>query len=272
MLVEHGPTICYPFVMVKECQRIIQTLLVLALLGCIGCSSVETEDSKVAELHLRVGTGYLTSGKYRKALSELLIALKHNPSDPFVHNNLGITYFSLKKNDLAANHLVQAVTLKPDYSDARNNLGRVYIEMGIYDKAISELTVVTNDLTYLNPNKALINLGLAYLKKGSLQQANKTLFSAIKSDRTNCLAYNYYGQTLFRQEKLSDASVSLDQAVGLCRKLNFDEPHYYSALAYLKMGHKEKATARFHEVIDLFPDGDYAQKSKIRLKELKETQ
>ena len=241
--------------------------LIVFLTGFViltGCSNLELQQDK-AQLHLRIGTSLLIKGRYPQALTELLEAEKLDGSDPTIQNNLGLAYFVRKEYEQAEMHIKKALVLNPKYSDARNNLGRVYIEIARYDDAVRELLPVTKDLTYPTPEKAYVNLGLANLKKGDVATAQTMFKKSIEANSRFCPGYNYYGQSLFQQQKYESAIDAFDSALRLCDG-NYDEAHYYSALCYFKIGEKEKAEARFQEVIKLYPESEYAAKSKAMLK------
>jgi TolA-binding protein len=72
---------------------------------------------------------------------------------------------------------------------------------------------------------------------------------------------NYYGRTLFELKEYKPAAESLDQAVKLCEKSDFAEPHFYSAMSFYKLGNFEQARARFVEVKNLYPKAVYAKKA-----------
>jgi type IV pilus assembly protein PilF len=234
----------------------------VALLG--GCSSAEDKRDE-AQLHLRIGTAHLMKGHYPQALGELLEAESLDPNDAVIQNNLGLAYFVRKQFDEAEQHVSKALAINPRYSDAKNNLGRVYIELTRYDDAITVLNQVTRDLTYPSPEKAFVNLGLAYMKKGELNAALTTFKKSLEANNRFCPAYNYMGQTHFQQQKYQDAIDDFETALKLCNG-NYDEAHYWSALSYYKAGQREKAQARLEEVIKLYPDSEYAPKAKSMLK------
>jgi type IV pilus assembly protein PilF len=229
-----------------------------------GCANVELRQEQ-AQLHLRIGTSLLIKGRYPQALAELLEAENLDGSDAVIQNNLGLAYFVRHEYDIAETHIKKAIEANPKYSDAKNNLGRVYIELARYDDAIRELNLVTKDLTYPNPEKAYVNLGLAYLKKGDSQTSQGMFKKSIEANSRFCPGYNYYGQSLFQQQKYELAIDAFESALKLCNN-SYDEAHYYSALSYFKIGEKEKAQARFQEVIKLYPSSEYAAKSKAMLK------
>lgn len=245
--------------------------LLLCALIVGGCAST-TKSKDEAALHARIGTALLQQGHYPDALRELLLAKKLDPKSASTENNLGLVYFMREKYNTSAEHIEHAVALDPAYSEARNNLGRVLIELGRYDEAISQLHKVLNDLTYADPAKAMVNLGLAYFRKGDYAQAKATFSKAIETNRENCLAQTLYGRSLFEMAQFALAAQSLDNASIICQAKNgpgFDEPQYYSGLAYYKLGRTSAAVSRMEDVMKLYPDGHYAKKAENLLKLMK---
>ncbi len=220
-------------------------------------------------LHLGSGTALLSDGNFPQALSELMTAEILDPENPTIQNNLGLTYFFRERTDLAETHVRKALKLNPNYTDARNNLSRILIERGKYNEAILEARAAINDLTYTNPEKPLINLGVAQFKLAQFEISKKTFQKAIEIQRDNCLAQSYYGRSLFELRDFRRAAEALDRAVGFCQRSQFDEPHYYSALSYFELGLNEKAEARFEELLKLYPQGKYVDKTKTMLDTIK---
>jgi len=233
----------------------------------IGCANGQLQRDQ-GQLHMRIGVGYLNQGKYPQALTELLKADQLDPNDPSIQNNLGLAYYVRKDFKAAEAHIRKAIKLYPNYSDARNNLGHLLTDLGRYDEAITELNIVIKDLTYQTPERAFLNIGIAYMKKGDFNGALNNFKKSMESNTRFCPAYNYYGQTLFQQQKYTDAIDSFDQALALCNN-NYDEAHYYSAISYYKVGQTEKAKARLEEVEKQYPQSDYAIKAKNMLKTIR---
>jgi len=232
----------------------------ISILVFFGCSNKELHQEQ-AQLHLRIGTGFLSQGKNPQALVELLKAEELDPQDPQIQNFLGLAYYVRKEYRLTEKHLLRALELFPKFSDARNNLGRLYTDMGRYDEAITQLKIASKDLTYPVPERLFLNLGLVYLKKNDYDMALNSFKKSMESNTRFCPAYNYYGQTLFQQGKYKGAIESFDHALALCNN-NYDEAHYYSAVSYYKMGQTEKAIARLEEVEKQYPESEYATKAK----------
>lgn len=245
----------------------------LLILTCLtACSSVSKKDRDRADLHLRLGTSYIQSQEYPAALTELLRAQELDPQNALVQNSLGLVYFFRERLDLSVKHLKNALLLAPTFSDARNNLSRVYIEQGKYKEAEVEANRVLNDLTYTSPEKALINLGLVKFNTKKYQEAQTQFAKAIKAAPDDCIANTYLGRSIFEQGRYGAASEALDRAVSFCQKILFDEPHYYSAVAYYRNGDKNRSIIRFQEIIKYYPNGKFREKSKDMLQLLQRGQ
>jgi type IV pilus assembly protein PilF len=245
-------------------------LMLLAMLFASSCTSAKKKEE--GELHARIGTAFLQQGRYPDALRELLEAEKLDPRNTLTQNNLGLAYFLREKYQLAAEHIQRAIDLDPKYSEARNNYGRVLIELGRYDEAIAQLRMVLSDLTYNDPTKALVNIGMAQFRKGDYAQARSTFSKAIQANRENCLAQTLYGRSLFEMGQFSGAANALDNANIVCHSNNqpgFDEPPYFSGLAYYKLGNTSSAVSRLEDVVKFYPGSRYAKKAQDLLRLMK---
>lgn len=226
-------------------------------------------DYKRAELLLRLGTSQIESGDYPAAMKTLLEAEKNDPTNPTIQNNLGLVYFFRDRLDLAEKHLRDAVSLKSDYSDAKNNLGRILTEAGKAKEAIPFLNDVLKDLTYDRPAKTTLNMGIAHFRMGNFKQAEGFFVKTLQYGPDNCLAKSYLGRTYFESKDYKRASEALDSAVGFCKGQQFDEPHYYSALAYYQLGEKGKAEARLLEVSKMYVRGKYQEQARNLLETIR---
>lgn len=235
----------------------------------LSCTNFRTRNSDEARLHQRVGLGLLNSGNLPGAFTELLEAEKLDSEDPSIQNSLGLAYFMRENYELSEKHFKNALSLKSDFSEAKNNLARVWIERGQYDQALTMLKSVMEDVTYPSPEKPLLNSGLAHFKKGSYSDALRYFRKSLDMDRENCFAQSYYGRTLYEMKDYTGASAALDRAVGFCQRMQFDEPHYFAALAYYHAGDESRATARLEEVTKLYPGGTYAPKAQLLLKQMR---
>lgn len=210
---------------------------------------------------MRIGTGYLTGGNLPLAIKELSIAKDLDPKNYAILNNLGLAYYYRQEYSLAGKEFQEALVISPNYTEARSNLSRVFISTEKYAEAIDILKVATRDLTYRQPEKIWANLGMAQLELKKYNDAELSLKKAITLNRHYCPAFTLLGKTHYKLEKYSLAAHVLDQAVFKCRTQYYDEPNYYGALSYLQLGKKNVARAKLKEIIDKFPNGNYAPKA-----------
>ncbi len=242
--------------------------VVVALL-VTSCGSKSKHDPVRAELHLRNGTGLLEKRQYPAALRELLEANRLDSNSAVIKNNLGTAYFLRSRYKEAEDYYREALAMEPKYTDARNNLGRLLIELNRIPEAVTELKKASEDLTFLNPEKPLANLGLAYFKTRDYRTAQKILTDSLALRRDHCQTLNLFGRTYFELSEFAKAATALDQAAKSCLNENFDEPFYFSALSYLRMGRKSEAIARLEEALSKYTHGGYTEKTRQLLQSLR---
>jgi Tfp pilus assembly protein PilF len=247
-------------------------LLTFSIFILTACASGNSKDSEKAELFLRMGSAQFENGNYPAALNDLLKAEELDSKNPAIQNNLGLIYFMRQRYDLAEKHIRRALSINNKYTEARNNLARVLIERGQFKEAEKELRIVIDDLTYPSVDKAYVNLGLAQFNQKNYSESKESFLHAINFSRDNCVANAYYGRSYFEMKDYDKASTALDTAIGFCQRALFDEPHYFSALTYYRLGDKDKAMARFSEIVKLYPEGKYREKSKAMLEMLRKAQ
>lgn len=231
-------------------------------ISTLGCANFGSRDKDKAELYLRMGITQIESGNYPYALRDLLKAEELDQTNPVTQNNLGLVYFFRERLDLAEKHLQKAIAIDPKYTEARNNLSRIYIEKNQLTDAERELKIVLNDLTYPAPDKAYINLGLVKFNQKKFEDARGAFTKVINLIPDDCISNTYLGRSFFEEKEYVRAAESLDRAIGFCQKNLYDEPHYFSALAYYRLGEKSKSVARFEEIIKYYPTGKYREKAK----------
>ena len=231
---------------------LISFLLIICLTSCLTKETGSNADK--AFFKMQLGVSYLEKNELPLALKELLDAEQLDPSNPLIHNNLGLVYFLRKKTDLAVKYFSKAVSLKPDFTEAKNNLARVYIEIKQYKNAEKLLNEVLEDLTYINAPAAYMNYGMMRFNQKRYAEAKVYFRKILQTSREDCYANSYYGRSFLELNELNDAAEQLDKAALYCKPLNIDEGHYYGAIAYYRLGKRDKAVARFEEVVQTFTD------------------
>lgn len=240
-------------------------LIIAFAMQIFGCQTISTKDKEKASLHLQIGISHYTAGNYPQALSEMLKAYELDNKNPSVLNNLGLAYFMRGKPDLSEKYLRQALQLNPKFTDSRNNLVRVLIERKDFKAAQQEMDTVFADLTYVNLDRAYLNQGLIYFNESRFPQAEDFFAKSVQAQKDNCLSRSYLARAIFEQGDYPRAATAFDKAIAFCQKIMFDEPHYFSALAYFRAGDKDRAKTRFQEIIRIYPNGKYIEKSRQML-------
>ena len=216
--------------------------IVLGLL--VSCTSNHKDRKSIAHNRFRIGVSLLAKDQKSRALEQLLLAHKADPSDTLILNHLGMAYYFLKEYEHSIVTLKEALNLKPDYSEVHNNLGRVYIEIQDFQKAREHLLEASSDLTYPHKDKVWLNLGLSYFFEGSYQKSEEYFKKALQANDKNCLAYNYYGRSQMELGKFRKAVPAFNKAIHSCQEnKTFGEPYYYGALSLFRLGNPSKAIA-----------------------------
>lgn len=222
---------------------------------------------KKASYHYQMGLSYLAEGNYTRALIDFTEAEKITPDDPMLLNYLGQAYYFKKRYDLAEQRYLRAVAIQRNFSEARNNLGVNYLEMQRWDDAITQLTIVKDDIFYQNHETACMNLALAYFGKGDYTSALNLLRPVVSSNPRNPVARMNLGRVYFADEKFGLAIAEFKKSIELYR--DYARAHYNLALAYLKIQETSAAKAAFSEVVRIDGDGEIGQLSKEYLEMLK---
>lgn len=245
-----------------------QLLLVVFILTLVGCQTT-SQDPKTALLYMDLGVNHLTKGVKEDALAAFLKAEKLDERNQEIQNYLGLTYLLFKKYSLASKHFQNALSLDNEYTEARNNLARALIEQGHEERARKELEIVFADLTYKNLAAANLNLGYSYFKQQRYREAIPYLEKSLRMHKNSCFAMSLYARSYSEIKDYKRSLPLFDLAMPLCQKINYDEAHYYGALAYFKSGQRTKGIALMNETILLYNQGDYEKKSREMLELMK---
>jgi Flp pilus assembly protein TadD len=243
----------------------------VALLGMalvlVACTAVQTDQRARAEALRDLGEAHLLDNAPRAALRELLDAERLNPSDPRLHNLLGLAYDELDRLDLADRHFSRALELKPDFSEARNNLAVVLLKREQYAAAIDHLERILADLLYPTPHLAACNLGWAYYRTGRQEKAEQAYRLALSHyerdairDQTFIRALVGLGRVLLAQNRAEEAIAPLQTAAGLVPERA--EIQFELGRAYAGVGDTSNARYALGKVIELAPDSDWAKKAR----------
>lgn len=111
------------------------------------------------------------------------------------YNNIGYIYYSLGFIDKAVLEFRKSLMVNPEYEVARANLGGMYIKAGKNDEAILQYKEILKNKRAFH-YEALLNLGMAYNKKGMKFKAIFSIKEAIQTKPDYYEAYNNLGGLL----------------------------------------------------------------------------
>ncbi len=128
-------------------------------------ASLQTPRAQNWDLYFARGISYEQLGKWEQAEADMLQALRLNPDQPMVLNNLAYSWIDRGVHiDRAKNMIGKALKARPDDGLIMDSMGWVHFLTGDYEKAVPLLEQAVK----LEPNDATINehLGDAYWRVG----------------------------------------------------------------------------------------------------------
>jgi type IV pilus biogenesis/stability protein PilW len=244
-------------------RSLITCCLILSLVACAGDKAATQKRARALK---DLGGAMVEHGNTRGGLAKLLEALKLDPDDADLHQQIALVYRNLGKYRLSEEHFERALDLRPRFSEAWNNLGTLYLLEGKWDRAIGWFQKAADDITYQTPQFAYNNMGLAYFNKGDHEKAVSSYQQALKLSPSYSPAFLNLGiayEALGRQ----------DEAVDAYKKAIQYYPEY--ALAHLnlgklllKLGRKDQAAKELKRVIEVDPKGPHVSEATRLLNKL----
>lgn len=237
----------------------------MALLLTASCASSRPNlREKKAEILYSAGTESLMKGQFVDALASLQKAVKLDPEQASIWSNLGLAFAGNDQLKKAEECWKKALELDPNWTDARANLGALYLKEKNPRKAEWELKKVLDDLTYPNAGQAHFNLALVYSLERKPLEEEQQLKLAVKSNENYCPAWFRLGKLQKNKGEFQEAQSSFQKSVsGVCFKN--PEAHYEIGTLYIKEKNVTKARSKLLEVIQLFPESEWAQKAEATL-------
>jgi tetratricopeptide (TPR) repeat protein len=140
----------------------------------------------------RCGDEHLQKGALEEAIACYRKAFTLDPSNAYVHNNLGVAFYAQNKLSEAETCFQQAVAHKPDYAHAHNNLGNTLRIRG--QVAASEASL--RRALELKPDyaDAFHNLGVTLSLLGRLDKAESSFQHAVTLDPNHAEALVAMGE------------------------------------------------------------------------------
>ncbi|MEW5878127.1 MAG: tetratricopeptide repeat protein [Acidobacteriota bacterium] len=243
---------------------------VLLAWGCASSGSktaelppgIDPKDPLAATMLLREGESMLRDGRTDQALARFRSAESLQPTNPVVHNFIGLAYLAKGEPASAVEAFTRALTLAPTYTDARNNRGIAYRALGQQALAESEFLAALQDLTYANRAGVYFNLGALYLAQGRLEAAEENLRRAAGPTGPP-EAYLLLGEVQERLGKLNSAEETYRKGMQRAPE-RADLPLRLGTLL-LNRGRTAEAREVLQKVVELAPDSKEAAQARALL-------
>ncbi|OGV67998.1 MAG: hypothetical protein A3K19_27995 [Lentisphaerae bacterium RIFOXYB12_FULL_65_16] len=195
-------------------------------------------------------TALIRLGRWDEARTHLEEALRLQPDDASLHNDLGYVLMRQGQYETAASHCRQACKLAPDNAEGFDNLGRAFFGLAQFDAAANAFRRAHE----LAPDQLdpIVNLGSTYMEQGKATEAlnwYRTALAKAEGDpRLQCLL----GTALLRSGDPAQAVEYLRRAVGTDPTLA--DAHGRLALALDGLGLPEEALAEYRQALALRPE------------------
>lgn len=233
------------------------------------CATSETKlKEKQSDIYASAGVEALQKGEYTEALGALKEAVKLTPKSATVWNNLGLAYLGKGESARAETAWKKAIDLDEQFTSARMNLGALYLQQKKYPSAEKYLKEAAKDLTFDQAEQVKYNLGLLYLGQGKRVLAQQQFKLALSENENYCPAWFSLGQIQKENGQIGQAAESLKKSVaGPC----FHNPraHFELGNLYLKAKEPALAKSKLIEVIQFFPQSDWAKKAELTLNQIR---
>ncbi|MCU7798950.1 MAG: type IV pilus biogenesis/stability protein PilW [gamma proteobacterium symbiont of Lucinoma myriamae] len=133
-----------------------------------------------ADINTQLGAGYISNGRYDRALIKLTKAIKQDSSHALAHNYLGVLYSRLERPGKATTEFKQSLKLAPNDSTVLNNYAIFLCEQKQFDKAQTFFKKVTNNPLYINRAGAYQSAAWCALENHNLQVSEKLYKKAVE--------------------------------------------------------------------------------------------
>ena len=191
--------------------------------GCLGGAGPDTanvDQRSLAEHDL--ARDAFQNGRLREALEHVQKALELDDGNADAAYLGAIVMLAFCANDAQSSdcrfdeaeaYARKAIEANPDHREAQNALGVILVHERRYDDAILVLKPLANDILYGSPEKSWGNLGLAYLEKGSIDEAIDALRRSVAAQPLFCVGHYRLGLAYEKKGDLAAARDALTHAV-----------------------------------------------------------
>jgi tetratricopeptide (TPR) repeat protein len=211
---------------------------------------------------MQQGQAMMVEGRLDAAMERYQAALELQPSNPVIHNLLGVARLQGGDAGGAIEAFNRALALAPSYSDARNNRGAAYLRLGQVALAEADFLSVLADRSYANRAGVHFNLGALYTSRGNFAAAEENLRkAAVPAGPLN--AYLMLAQVEEQLGKMALAEAAYRDA--MARAPERAELPLALGLFLDRQGRRGEAVELYRRVLSLSPDSPEAKQARERL-------
>lgn len=159
------------------------------------------------------GLAAVQKGDITHAIDCFLGALRMDPFDATLHNNLANAYKNQKNHSDAKTHYQEAIRLNPHYAEAHNNLANLYALLGDYQQALSHYRTAVHSAPDFT--QAHYNLGLLLLSHQKKEAALTQFKNVIALNPTHLQAHFYIGALALDEGELLNAERAFKEVLNI---------------------------------------------------------
>lgn len=205
------------------------------------------KEGLMATVFISRAANFDSSGEYKRAIAENVVAIELDPKYALAYNNRGVTFHRLGYLYDALADLDEAIKLNPELADAYSNRGVVHADMGNYSTAISDhdKAIELSD----DPAVAYYNRGVAYDHLGDYSKAMSDYDKAIELTPKYANAYYSRGDAYTNLGEYEKAIADYDKAIEL--NPDFAEACSNRGMVYANMKDYSRAISDYTKAIEL---------------------
>lgn len=147
--------------------------------------STQYSDGKIsgktaADVNTQLGAGYISNGRYDRALIKLTKAINQDPDHALAHNYLGVLYSRLERPGKAAAQFKLSLQLSPNDSSILNNYAIFLCEQKKFDEARATFKKAINNPLYINRSGAYQSAAWCALENNNIELSEKLYKKAVE--------------------------------------------------------------------------------------------
>lgn len=234
-------------------RKILFVLITLLLVAA--CSSApdksDGELRKAAETNTALGQQYMDRGQYEVALEKLKRAVGFDKTYAPAHTLLGFLYETIGEMSAAESEYRLAVKYDPADGDVNNNLGAFLCRTGRPGEGEPYFETAFNDPFYATPQLALANAGSCALDRGELDNAESYLRQSLEYDQRMAAALLPMAEVSYRKGSYLRARAFLQRFEAVSG--NNEESLRLGAMIEAALGDEESAERYRRKLQEQYP-------------------